>query len=194
MRAYVTAALMVLFSFSSAWAEKTDFPADKVEKPEAAAKNAEADAKLAKPPAAEILGIHVGMLQDEVVARLLKMGELVERKAEPAGKELEMKQLWNLRDPRFSSLIVRFDSHDKLKWITAYAREGGPSQLYSDVGDTSLGRLAGRYIYTWKLEAQDSRPASVLTARGTSPERFSSMSLVAAPAPRTAAIPDSLLR
>ena len=178
MRATVTAALLVLFSFTVAWAETAGAPA-----------------KQAKPPVGEILGFHVGMPQGEVVKRLLEMGELVERKAEPAGKELEMKQLWNLRDPRFASLIVRFDSHDKLKWITAYVREGGPSQLYSDVGDTTVAKLAGRYIYTWKIEARDGKPASVLTARGTSPERFSSMSLVAAPPPRTAtAIPDSLLR
>ena len=151
------------------------------------------EASTSKLPAAEILGLYLGMPLEDVEQRLREIGERVEQKGISGDEHSDLKQLWKLRDARFDNALVRFSAERRLKWISAYAREGGPSQLYSDVGDTTLARRAGRYIYSWSLEARQGRPAAMLTARGTSPERFSSVSLAAQPTPQTvnAALPPS---
>jgi len=138
-------------------------------------------------PASEVLGLYVGMPAANAERRLREIGTHVERPQpyEP-GAHLELKQLWKLEDPRFESVLVRFDGESKVKWLTAYARAGGPHQLYTDIGDLAQAHQAGRFIYTWTLAQQDERPASVLTARGTHPDRFSTVSLVAAPVLRAA--------
>src|SRR5438093_12097530 len=87
----------------------------------------------AKQPPMEILGVRLGMGEDDVHRRLLKVGSPDSSQTE----ESEMDQLWKLRDRRWASLLVHFDPAGRVEWVTAYDREGGRYLRYSASMDTS---------------------------------------------------------
>lgn len=137
---------------------------------------------IAKEPQADILGVRLGMTEEDAHRRLLKVGS-----PDTSQAESDEAPLWKLRDRRFASLLVHFGRDGRVEWVTAYAREGGRRLRYGDVADTSLARHTGFHIYTWTVAGKGSRPGYVLTARGKTPEYLSSLSL----SPLPPAPPDS---
>jgi hypothetical protein len=142
-----------------------------------------AAAAAGKRPPEHLLGIRLGMPDHQVRERLARMGTM---QATRPGTDVE--QLWTLRDRRFASLLLRFDRDYRVKWMTAYARADGKRLGYHQVADTSLARRSGRYIYIWQVAPSRHRSGYLVVARGTAPERLSSLSLSGLPAaaPETA--------
>ena len=126
----------------------------------------------ARPPR-EILGVSIGMPFDQAGERLEKSGTLTGGTVGPMGG----KQVWNLEDRRYSHVVVRFNKDQRVEWITAFARKDGPAIRYRDIGDLKRARLQGQYFYSWNQPASGDRPAAVVRATGTDPERLASLSL-----------------
>lgn len=131
-----------------------------------------AGAKRTRTPSPELLGLRIGMTDLEVRRQLEKIGTAGEMQpAEGSGR----KQIWQLRDKRYETLNLRMSAKYELQWCTAYARKG--KVRYSDVGDTTLARKVGRFIWVWSANATRERPAYQVTARGTDPRYASSVAL-----------------
>jgi hypothetical protein len=87
------------------------------------------------------------------------------------------KQIWNLRHRRYQTLNLRLNPEYVLQWCTAYPRRG--RVRYADVGDTTLARKLGRFIWVWNVTATGTRAAYQITARGADPIYASSVALSA---------------
>ena len=137
-------------------------------------------------PPPELLGLALGMNDLEVRGRLERVGKLSETQPEGRGR----KQIWHLRHRRYETLNLRFSPAFELQWCTAYARRG--RVRYADVGDTTLARKVGRFIWVWNVSATGSRAAYQITARGTDPVYASSVALsVPLSAPRDSVPPET---
>lgn len=123
-------------------------------------------------PPPELLGLTLGMNDLEVRRRLERIGKLADMQPEGGGGR---KQIWNLRHRRFQTLNLRLTPEFKLQWCTAYAKRG--RMRYADIGDTTLARKVGRFIWIWSAKAAGGRPAYQITARGTDPAYASSVAL-----------------
>jgi hypothetical protein len=128
---------------------------------------------LAARPPREILGVYVGMPYEESRERLAREGEFTGGPLGPSGG----KHVWKLEDERFSHVVVRYNRDHQVEWITAFAREDGSAVRYRDIGDLKKAWLQGNYFYTWNQPASGDRPASLVRASGTDPERLASLSL-----------------
>jgi hypothetical protein len=133
---------------------------------------AAASAHAARPPR-EILGVSVGMPYEQSQEKLEKSGRLAGGPLGPLGG----KQVWVLEDRRYSTLVVRYNKDQRVEWITAFARVEGPPIRYRDIGNLEKARLQGQYFYSWNQPAAGNRPATVVRAAGTDPERLTSLSL-----------------
>ena len=118
----------------------------------------------------DILGIRLAMPKDVVHKRLEEIGKFVR-------DERKRQQIWEVRDPSFSHVIVGFDANDRLRYVTAVAREDEEAKRlkYSDIGDTEGARQAGdvaikNFKYEWTLTGDRQNKAGVAIARGRDPE------------------------
>jgi hypothetical protein len=121
----------------------------------------------------EIMGIALGMSRDDAQARLKSLGSL--EKQEPKRQEV-----WALRDPRISHLLVGYDDEFRVRYVTAIAREGGPRIRYDDLADLkSAQRMEnqGAHKFTWEVEARRGQFAFVMIARGRDPQYLDSYSV-----------------
>jgi hypothetical protein len=116
-----------------------------------------------------ILGIQLGMRDDDVRHRLSRIGEPV------AGRE-SLKQSWTIRDSCYGYIVVRYDAERRVKWITAFARKDGRRVRYSDVGDPDQASRSGLYSYTWDVRTERG-DRYVVVARGSDTDYASSVSL-----------------
>ena len=125
----------------------------------------------ARLPRSELLGLRLGMNDLEVRRRLERIGRLSELQPDAGGR----KQIWTLRDSRYATLNLRLTANHDLQWCTAYAR---PRRIrYSQIGDTTAARRAGRHIWIWAVPASAAGVAYQVTARGTDPLYCSSVAL-----------------
>lgn len=122
-------------------------------------------------PKSELLGLRLGMSDIEVRKRLERIGSLTEMQPDAGGR----KQIWALRDRRYETLNLRLDAKHDLQWCTAYPR--ARKLRYSEIGDTTLARRAGRTIWIWAVPSSKSAAAYQVTARGTDPRYCSSVVL-----------------
>jgi len=125
-----------------------------------------------------LLEVHIGMSEDDVRAKLQKIGQQ-QKEQEMDGDEGEQ-EVWMLdRDPRFDYLIARFDRQHRLAFMTAVVRKG-LSIRYSDLADLTVARHATdgfNHTYSWTVPAAGKRAGYVLVARGTHPQLLTSYSL-----------------
>lgn len=122
-----------------------------------------ADAAAAAAPRPEILGVRLGMAQKEAHLRLKQLGTL-----DHAARKRQ--EVWKVKDPRFTHLLVGFDKQGSLRYVTAVARPKGRKVRYSEVADpktATRSELPGNVRLTWQVKAKDSKPGYVVTARGT---------------------------
>lgn len=127
----------------------------------------------AKTPISEVMGIRLSMSQKDAQARLKKKGSL-EKEAR------KRQEVWILKDPRISHVIVGFDPEYRVRYLTAIARTGGPRILYSEVGDLKTAEPAanqGNYKFTWKVVAQRGHPPYIVVAHGRDPLHLDSYSV-----------------
>lgn len=123
-------------------------------------------------PPPELLGLTLGMNDLDVRKRLEHIGKLADMQPEGGAG---LKQIWNLQHRRYQTLNLRLNPEFKLQWCTVYAKQG--RLRYADIGDTTLARKVGRFIWIWSAKASDARPAYQITARGTDPAYASSVAL-----------------
>jgi len=124
-------------------------------------------------PPPELVGLRLGMSDHDVRVRLERLGKLAEMQPEGG----ERKQIWHLRHKRYGTLNLRLNPALELQWCTAYARRG--RLRYADLGDTTVARKVGRFIWVWNVPAAAGRAAYQVMARGTDPVFASSVALSA---------------
>ena len=114
----------------------------------------------------EILGIQPQLAKADVQKRLNEIGTFERR-------ETKGQEIWRVRDPSFSHLIVAFGKDDKVRFVTAVAREDADAKRvsYSEIGNLDKARQAGdpgikNFNYEWELAAQNGMPRLLVSARG----------------------------
>lgn len=96
-------------------------------------------------PLTDILGVRLGMPRDTVRTTLAAVGTF-ER------EERKRQEIWTVRDPRFSSLIIGYEPDWTVRYVTGVANPAGTPIRYADVLDLSAAeeRVAGNTrTYTW---------------------------------------------
>ena len=132
---------------------------------------------LAQIPERQILGIQLGMAEAKVHERLKAIGTLVR-------KEEKRQEAWQIRDPSFSHLIVGFNKDEKLRYVTAVAREDKDAKRvsYDHIGDLKQARQAGdpkvnNFNYQWDLPAARDNPHMLVMAIGRDPKLLKTYTL-----------------
>ena len=116
----------------------------------------------------DILGVRLDMPRDAVRSTLSTVGTF-ER------EERKRQEVWSVRDPRFTSLIIGYDPEWNVRYVTAVANPNGAPVTYTDVLEVSAAEhrsAGGSHTYTWKT---GSPPYYVIAIGG--PERVSYLSL-----------------
>jgi len=124
-------------------------------------------------PRPEIMGVSLDMSRDDARARLKSIGSL-ER------EDRKRQEVWAIKDPRISHLLVGYDADYRVRYITAIARTDGPRIRYQEVADLKLAQhkvVQGNHKFTWDVEARTGHFAYVLVARGHDPEYLDSYSV-----------------
>jgi hypothetical protein len=124
-------------------------------------------------PKHEIMGIALGMSKADARARLQTLGTL-ERETR------KRQEVWVVKDPRVSHLLVGYDPDLRVRYVTAIARSGGPRIRYDEVADLSSARREqsqGNYKLTWQIAARSGHNAYQLIAHGHDPKYLDSYSL-----------------
>ena len=107
----------------------------------------------------------------------------MERLGKRTGGESEegegRRETWLLRDRRFASITLEFDSERALDWATAFARPRGKGSgvRFTEVGDITRAQRIGNYIYTWILPVERTSRQIAITARGRDSIWISSVSI-----------------
>ena len=128
----------------------------------------------AKPPRAELLGISLGMPEDEAHERLVRIGTLSPGPTHE--RESEAQASWTLRAGPWA--YVALGLHDnQVAWVTAFARPKGHRVRYRDLGSLAECQRSGAYFFIWRVPARGSQPAYKVIARGTDSLYVDSVSL-----------------
>jgi hypothetical protein len=133
-------------------------------------------------PRAEVLGLRLGMLEDEVRERLAKIGEQQKEERESEGEGEQEVWLLNPKlEKNLDYLVVKFDRNHRLHFIIAVARKDGHVR-YADVLDLQKAKRvtdgSGRnFSFTWKIAAEGAQPASQIVARGSDPQYLTSYTI-----------------
>jgi hypothetical protein len=135
------------------------------------------DGALAQVPERQILGIQLGMTEGKVRERLKAIGTLVR-------KEEKRQEVWQIRDASFSHLIVGFNKDEKLRYVTAVAREDKDAKRisYDHIGDLKQTRQAGdpkvkNFNYQWDLPPSKGNPHMIVIAMGRDPKLLATYTL-----------------
>jgi hypothetical protein len=124
-------------------------------------------------PRDEIMGIALGMSRADARARLRTFGTL-ERETR------KRQEVWAVKDPRVSHLLVGYDPDLRVRYVTAIARSGGPRIRYDEVAELgSAQRLSnqGNYKLTWEVGSSAGHSAYQLIAHGHDPRYLDSYSI-----------------
>ena len=124
-------------------------------------------------PRDEIMGIALDMSKAEARARLQTLGTL-ERETR------KRQEVWAVKDPRVSHLLVGYDPDMRVRYVTAIARSGGPRIRYDEVAALKSAERQsnqGNYRLTWEVEARAGHEAYMLIAHGHDPEYLDSYSI-----------------
>lgn len=125
----------------------------------------------------QILGLHLNMTKEAAHKRLQEIGTVIRH-------EENRQEAWQVRHESFSHLLVGFDMEDKLRYVTAVAREDKEAKrvAYSDIGDLKKARQAGdpkinNFNYQWELPARDGNPRMVVIVAGRAPKLVTTYTL-----------------
>ena len=124
-------------------------------------------------PRDQIMGIALGMSKADARARLQTLGTL-ERETR------KRQEVWAVKDPRVSHLLVGYDPDMRVRYVTAIARSGGPRIRYDEVAALKSAEREsnqGNYRLTWEVEARAGHEAYLLIAHGHDPKYLDSYSI-----------------
>ncbi len=128
-------------------------------------------------PGREILGLKLSMDKEAARARLKKIGTF--ERAEAGWQEV-----WKVRNPSYSHLIVGFGQKEQLNFITVVAREDKEAKRvpYAQIGELASARQKGdvkikNFNYQWELPAAKGQPRALLIAAGRDPTFLITLSL-----------------
>lgn len=134
-------------------------------------------AMAAEKPSRNILGLRLGMSEKQAHERLKEIGTYVR-------KETQKQEVWSVKDPSYSNILIGLAPDGKLRYVTAVAREDKEAKRvpYSEIGDLGKARQAGDakikvYNYQWHLDAAEGQPETLVIAIGRDPEHLSTWSL-----------------
>jgi hypothetical protein len=125
----------------------------------------------------QILGVHLNMTKDEAHKRLQEIGTF-ER------DERKQQEIWKVRDESFSHLIIGFGKDEKLRFVTAVAREDKEAKrvAYDKIGSLKEAEQAGdpqinNFNYQWSLSTKGTNETTLIVARGRDPQFLATYSL-----------------
>jgi hypothetical protein len=121
----------------------------------------------------EIMGIALDMSKADARAHLQKLGTL-ERETR------KRQEVWAVKDPRVSHLIVGYDPELRVRYVTALARSGAAPIRYDEVADPkSAERLdnQGNYKLIWEVAERSGHAGYLLIAHGHDPQYLDSYSI-----------------
>ena len=121
----------------------------------------------------EIMGVALEMSREAAQARLKAIGELEK-------EDRRRQEVWAIKDPRISHLLVGYDADYRVRYVTAIARADGPRMRYQEVADLkSAQRLnsQGNYRFTWEIPERRGQFAFVVIALGRDPNFLDSYSI-----------------
>ena len=124
-------------------------------------------------PRPEIMGISLDMKHDDAVARLKSIGSLDKEQG-------NRQEVWALKDPRISHLLVGFDADNRVRYVTAIARTDGPRIRYQEVANLKSAQRSiapGNHKFTWEIEERRGHSAFILIARGHDAQYLDSYSI-----------------
>jgi hypothetical protein len=132
---------------------------------------------LAQVPERQILGLRLSVTEENTHERLKAIGKLVRT-------EEKRQEVWQIRDEKFSHLIVGFNKIGKLRYVTAVAREDKDATRvpYDQIGDLKQARQAGdpkvkNFNYQWELAADKDDPHMLVIAMGRDAKFLSTYTL-----------------
>lgn len=121
----------------------------------------------------EIMGVSLEMNREAAQPRLKALGQLEK-------EDRKRQEVWAIKDPRISHLLVGYDAENRVRYITAIARSGGPGIRYQEIAELkSAERLnyQGNYRFTWQIPERRGRFAFVVIAHGRDPNFLESYSI-----------------
>ena len=124
-------------------------------------------------PRPEIMGISLDMSRDDARARLKSIGSLEK-------EDRKRQEVWAVKDPRISHLLVGYDADYRVRYVTAIARADGPRIRYQEIADLKSAQSSntpGNHKFTWEVEASPGRESFILIARGHDPQYLDSYSV-----------------
>ena len=113
-------------------------------------------------PRPEIMGVALGMSRDDALTRLRSLGNL-ER------EEKKRQEVWAVKDPRISHLLVGYDTENRVRYVTALTRSGGPRIRYAEIANIKQAQSAhnqSHYKFVWEVAARRGQFAYVMIAQG----------------------------
>jgi hypothetical protein len=124
-----------------------------------------------------ILGVQLKMTGEQARTRLKEIG-ILER------EERKQQEIWKVRDKSFSHLIIGVGKDDKLRFVTAVAREDKEAKRvgYGEIGKLEQARQAGdvaikNFNYEWTLPQDRENPPTLVAARGRDPKFLTTYTL-----------------
>jgi hypothetical protein len=121
----------------------------------------------------QIMGIELSMSREAARVRLQTLGSL-ER------EDRKRQEVWAIRDPRISHLLVGYDAENRVRYVTALARTGANRIRYDEVADPKRAQrqeAQGNYRFTWEVEERRGQFAYVVIAHGRDPQYLESYSV-----------------
>lgn len=124
-------------------------------------------------PRPEIMGIVLGMSRDNAQARLKSIGSLEK-------EDRKRQEVWALKDPRISHLLVGYDADYHVRYVTAIARTNGQRIRYQELAELKSAQHSvaqGNHKFTWEVAARRGHEAFLMIARGHDPQYLESYSV-----------------
>jgi hypothetical protein len=124
-------------------------------------------------PRPEIMGISLEMSRDDARARLKSIGSLEK-------EDRKRQEVWAVKDPRISHLLVGYDADYRVRYVTAIARADGPGIRYQEIADLKSAKSShttGNHKFTWEIESRRGKESFILIARGHDPQYLDSYSV-----------------
>ena len=124
-------------------------------------------------PRPEIMGVSLDMSRDDARARLKSIGSF-ER------EDRKRQEVWAVKDPRISHLLVGYDADYRVRYVTAIARTDGPRIRYQEVADLKSAQSSntpGNHKFIWEVESHRGTAAFIIIARGRDPQYLDSYSV-----------------
>ena len=122
-------------------------------------------------PRPEIMGVSLEMSRDDARARLNSIGNLDR-------EDRKRQEVWTVKDPRISHLLVGYDADYRVRYVTAIARTDGPRIRYQEIADLKSAQrsnTSGIHKFTWEIENRGR--SFIIIARGHDPQFLDSYSV-----------------